>query len=143
MKNNIKNERGYMKYLITTINIILGLFLALTAILLIFAFSDQYLENVQTPLYSQYIGLTYIILLYITIIILLIGSIIGAIHGIKKNGIKSFAKETALSFLGTMVLVIILSLLLDKKVLNTDKMFIPFVSLIFPSLGRFFALGKK
>lgn len=84
----------------------------------------------------------YVILLFVTVITLLIGSIIGAIYGIKQKGVKLFAKETILSFLGTMLLVIILSLLLDKKVLNTDKLFLPFVSLFLPSLVRFFAKEK-
>lgn len=112
-----------MKYLIKSVNIILGLYFVLTAILLIFAISEQYLGNVKIPHYLQYIGLTYIILLYIIIITMLIGSIVGAIYGIKKNGVKSFAKETTLSFLGTMLLVIILSLLFDKKIINKDTSF--------------------
>jgi hypothetical protein len=131
-----------MQYLIKFLNIILGLFFALTVVLLIFVFSEKYLVNDEITSYFQYIGLTYIILLYIAVITLLIGSIIGAIYSIKKNGVKSFAKETILTFLGALLLTIILSLLFDKKILNIDKLYLPFVSLLLPSLVRFFVKDK-
>ncbi|QHQ62763.1 hypothetical protein Ana3638_19905 [Anaerocolumna sedimenticola] len=82
------------------------------------------------------------ILLYISIVLLGICVVIGTMYGIKKIGFTTIAKEAALSFLGTFLIVILLSLIKDKTFLNPDKLYLPFASLCAPSLVRFFSIKK-
>lgn len=131
-----------MKQLIKYINATLALFLILTVIILLSSLFDAYIPNDKTQLIIKYIGPVYMILLYIILIILVVCLVIGAIYGIKRNGLKGFVKEAAISFLGGFLLLIILSLIKNKIFLDTDKLYIPFVSLCIPSVARFFSIRK-
>lgn len=131
-----------MKQLIKYINVTLALFLILTVIILLSSLFDAYIPNDKTQLIIKYIGPVYMILLYIILIILVVCLVIGAIYGIKRNGLKGFVKEAAISFLGGFLLLIILSLIKNKTFLDTDKLYIPFVSLCIPSVARFFSIRK-
>ncbi len=132
-----------MKYISKFLNILLALFVILTLLLLLFGFLDSHIENNITRHIMQYIVRIYFILVCVIVIAMIICTITGAIYCIKKYGVKTFVKEAVKSFIGGLVIVIIISLTKDKMILNPDRLFLLFVFPCLPSIVRVYSIDKK
>ncbi len=143
MDNKLIKEPMYMRHLKKFFHILLALFIILTIFVLLLGLLDSHKDDNLLPHIMPFIVLGYLILLYIIIATLIICVVIGAAYTLKHYGLKTFLKETILSLLGAFVIVIIISLLKDKMLLNRDSLFLLFVFPCFPSLRRFYSIDRK
>lgn len=132
-----------MRHLNKFINILLVLFIILTIFFLLLGLWDSHKDDNLLPHIMPFIVLFYLILLYTIIATLIICVVIGAAYTLKQYGPKTFLKETILSLLGAFVIIIIISLLKDKMLLNRDRLFLLFVYPCFPFLIRGYSIGRK
>jgi len=127
-----------MKYLKRIIKAITAIFLIATAVMLVFIFITHGGENLDMPAtLGRIIVVTYMIILFTTVLSMIIAVLIGIVVYLKRKGARRLIRSILISFAGGVVMFVAVSLIKYRTFFSLDVIYIPIAWALIPAFSFF------